>query len=213
MYEVSLDSLHQLWADGRAAAKYALDHYEEFAARNHRYTLFGPYTHDIGVLIPSSLTPVNARTLRTKTRRKDHIVYELDDDFKILRSMTILDYTKVDCTYHHFEKDGVCYAYPFRGKTNARYTDTVSALRYFANRPAYFASASKSMLFVQFYEYTAEDKMIVSTYRYWPNAKYTKYGYPVDPSAPFDSPQSPVARHCNEEEPHIVDFSKWVEQA
>lgn len=210
MYEISLDRLHQLWVEGRAAAQYAFNHYEELASRKHKYTLFGPHAFDIGVLIPSSLTPESARILRTKTRRRNYIAYELDDDCTILRSVTVLDYTRINCTYHHFEKDGVRYAYPFRGNTGMICNDTISALEYENNKPIYFASVAKSMLFIQFYEYTDENKMLVSTYRYWPNSKYTQYGYPVDRNASFDSLNSPVTRHCREEVPHFVDFAQWM---
>lgn len=209
MYEIGIDGLQQLLSEARSAAKYAREHYRDFASRKHTYTLYGPDAYDIGASVPSRIVPSRARKLLKSTRRKDYLVYELDKNYKILRTIHMLDYTKVDCTFHHFELNGVSYAYPFRGSGNGIYNDAIYATKYSSDKPIYYAVVRSNYLFAQFYEYSASDQMIVSTYRYSPNAKYTIHGYPVDHNAPIGALNSPVQRHCTEEVPEYIDFSQW----
>lgn len=209
MYEIKIEGLQQLLTEARSAAAFARERYEEFAARKHTYTLYGPSAHSLGASIPSSYTPTRARKLLKTTRRRDYIVYELDEEYKVLRTVHMLDYTYPDYTYHHFELNGVSYAYPFRCRVGDLYNDKIAVMKYSANNPVYFAIASENLLFSQFYEYLSPKKMIVSTYRFFPKAKYTQYGFPVDWNAPIGELNSPVQRKCKEEVPQLIDFSQW----
>lgn len=209
MYEIGVAELHQLFVEAREAAKYAREHYDDFASREHTYTLYGPEAYDIGASVPSVLTPTRARKLLKSTRRKNYIIYELDSGYRVLRTIHMIDYTRTDCTYHHFELEGIQYAYPFRERDGRMYTDKITVLKYDKGRPSYYAIVARNLLFAQFYEYPEHDKMIVSTYRYWPNGKYTLLGLPVDWNAPIGELNSPVERHCTEEAPIEIDFSKW----
>ena len=156
------------------------------------------------------MVPIQARILKKTTRRKNHLVYQLDNEYKVLRTVHVLDYTKIDCTYHHFELDGVSYAYPFRGDTNELYNDAIYVLKYINEVPVYYAVGYRNLLFAQFYEYPSSDKMIVSTYRYWPTANVTMHGCPVDRNAPVGAPNSPIQYHRTEEVPAYIDFSHWL---
>ena len=209
MYEIGVAELHQLFLEARAVAKYAREHYEVLASREHTYTLYGPEAYNLGASVPSTLTPTHARNLMKKTRRKNHIIYELDSNYKVLRTIHMINYTRTDCTYHHFELDGIQYAYPFRERDSRIYTDKVTVLKYDHGLPTYYAIVASNLLFCQFYEHLGSDKMIVSTYRYWPNGKCAALDLPVDWDAPFGSMTSPVDRHCTEETPVEVDFAKW----
>ena len=210
MYEIGIAELHQLFLEAREAAKYAREHYEDFASREHTYTLYGPEAYDLGASVPSALTSTRARKLLKSTRRKNYVMYELDCDYKVLRTIHMIDYTRTDCTYHHFELDGIHYAYPFRERDDRLYTDKITVIKYEQGRPVYYAIVANKLLFAQFYEYMEPDKMVVSTYRYWPNGSHTLFGFPVDWDAPIGAMNSPVQRHCREEPLVEVDFSKWL---
>ena len=212
MFEIGIKELHQLLIDGHAASQYARDHYDQLAARQSAYTLYGASCYGLGASVPSMLTPLSARRLTEKTRRKEYIVYELDDSHKVIRTIHMLDYSKVDCTYHHFELNGVQYAYPFRGKGNGIYNNQIAALKYTEGRPFYYALISNNMLFIQFYEHLGPEKMMVSTYRYWPTAEYTQHGYPVDKNVPIGALNSCVQRHCKEEPIVSLSFSREQER-
>ena len=209
MFEIGQEELHQMFIDGRAASRYARKHYDQLAARQCVYTLYGPSCYRLGASVPSMLTPTRARKLTKKTRRKDYVIYELDASFHVLRTTHMLDYTKTDCTYHHFELNGLHYAYPFRGSENRIYNDEIAVISYTEGRPNYYGLISRCLLFVQFYEYPSSEKTLVSTYRYWPTAEYTQYGYPVDKNAPIGALNSCVQRHCKEEPLISIDFSHW----
>lgn len=211
MYEIDTEGLHQLLLEARSGVEYAWEHYDELAAREHTYTLYGPHTARLGASIPSSFTPVKARKLLKTTRRKNYLIYELDSSYNVLRTIHMLDYTKFDCTFHHFELNGVTYAYPFRKNEKKMYNDAICVLKFAEGNPVYYACAYSSFLFAQFYEYPAPEKMLVSTYRYWTNATHTQYGYPVDRNAPIGALNSPVQRHCQEEVPAYIEFSHWFE--
>lgn len=209
MYEIDIAGLNQLLNDARIAAKYAREHYGELASRKHTHTLYGPDTYDIGASVPSKIVPSRARKLLKNTRRKDYFAYELDEKYKVLRTIHVLDYATVDCTFHHFELNGVIYAYPFRGSGSEQYNDAIYAIKYSVGKPLYYAVARSNYLFVQFYEQLANDNMCVSTYRYSINAPKSVYGYPADHNAPIGALNSPVQRHCTEEVPEYIDFSQW----
>lgn len=210
MYEISMDELHNLWFECRSAAKYARAHYEDFATRKHTHTLYGGIGYALGAEIPSKFTPQKAKKLSTKTRRENYTMYELDDAYNVLRTVYMYHFTQIDCIYHHFDLNGLSYAYPFRGDGKDLYTDEIAVLKKSAGKPIMFACASKPLLFVQFYEYMENGKMKVSTYRYWPTAKTTEHGYPVDRNAPLDALNCPVSRHETEEVPCLVDFENLL---
>lgn len=209
MYEIGLESLQQIMREARAAAKYAREHYDLLASREKTYTLYGPEADFIGACIPSSMTPSRARNLLPKTHRKNYVIYELDEAYLPLRTIHVLDYNKVNLTYHHFTYNGISYAYPFRGRGNEIATDDIAVLKLSEDRTQYFALASRNLLFIQFYTYESENTMSVSTYRYFPTAKYTIHGYPVDWNAPIGALNSPVQRNCYQEPVNNIDFSRW----
>lgn len=209
MYEIGIDGLQKLMKEGRSAAQYAWDHYEELAARKHTYTLYGPYAYHIGAGVPSKMTHKSARRLLKSTRRKDYLAYELDENYKILRTISVMNYTEVECVFHHFKIGNATYAYPFSGNGKALYNDEINVLHYSNGIPTYFGLVSQNFIFAQFYEYVESNKMLVSTYRFSSKAEYTRYGYPIDWSAPLGAVNSPVDRHCTEEVPEYIDFSHW----
>ena len=210
MHQIGIGELHQMLIDARRVADYAQEYCEQlFGSREHTYTLYGPAAYYLGVSIPSQLTPDRARALRKKTRREKYIAYELDSEYKILRTVHIRDHTKAACIFHHFEIDGISYAFPFHGDTFDFPNSDICIMEFANEKPLYYAVASDQLLFVQFYEYISGDKMIVSTYRYWPTAPFTMHGYPVDREAPIGALNSPVQYHCTEEVPHVADFSQW----
>lgn len=211
MYEIDTEGLQQFLNDGREAAKYAWTHYEELAARKHTYTLYGPYSYHIGASVPSNLTPARDRKLSTSTRRKDYHIYHLDDKYHVIRTISILNYTNIECIYQHFELNGTIYAYPFRGDKKAMFTDEVNALSFSNGKPVFFGLLSKNFVFAQFYEYIDAGKMLVSSYQYAPNAKFSQYGHPIDPNAPVGALNSSISRHCREEKTEYIDFSQWFE--
>lgn len=211
MYEISIDELRQLFFEARTAAKYAREHYDDFVARNHVFTLYGPEAYDIGASVPCKLTPMRARKLSKKTRSKNYMVYELDSTYKVLRTIHMIEYTRVDCTYHHFELDDIYYAYPFKGRGNHPYSmDDIIVLKYDQGRPIYYARGNTGLLHAKFFEYPEPNKMLVSTYWYFHASNTTPNGLPVDWNAPIGSPSSPVQRYCEEEIPVEIVFSKWL---
>lgn len=212
MYEIGVDGLQKLMNEGRNAVQYAWEHYEELAARKHTYTLYGPYAYHIGAGVPSKMTHKSARKLLKSTRRKDYLVYELDENYKVLRTISVMNHTEVECIFHHFEIGGATYAYPFSGNKKSLYNDEINVIHYSNEKPSYFGLISQGFIFAQFYEYVEPNRMFVSTYRFSPNAKYTRYGYPIDWNAPIGALNSPVDRHEAEEVPEYIDFSCWFKQ-
>ena len=103
MFEVTLEQLQKLMHEARVAAKYAREHYDLLAAREKSYTLYGPEADFLGARVPSSMTPTRARKLLPKTRRRNYVIYELDEAYQPLRTIHVLDYDKVNVTYHHFD--------------------------------------------------------------------------------------------------------------
>ena len=209
MHEIDINGLQQLIEKGKLAKQYALDHYEELVARKHTYTLFGPYTYGIGASRPTKPTPKHARKLQRSTRRKDFLVYELDENYKVLRTKAVINHSYIDCIYHHFEMGGITYAYPFDGTTKKVFTDTVSAIKFLNNKPIFYAETGENSMFAQFYEYISPEKMVFTEYWYTPTSRYSLQGYSTDPSAPVGALNSPAARICTEETPEYIDFSRW----
>lgn len=209
MYESSLDELTNIMNDCLRWAQYARTNYDVLATEKTVHTLYGPKAAFLGALVPSSLTPARARILCKSTRRKEFVVYDLDCEYRPVKTTHVTDYHRVDCTYYHFVRNGVTYAYPFRGTGNQVCNDTIVAIKKNNDGVAYFATCAKSMLFVQFYEYESPETMIVSSYWYWPTAKYNMHGQLIDRNAPIGAPNSSVLRHCCREPVNNVDLSKW----
>lgn len=112
MYEATLAELQQLIRDAMRARQYAMEHYEELAARPHVHVLYGPHDSSLGASIPCNRTaPKSVRKLVLQTRQKDYNIYHLDESYRVLRTIQVLD-GKIDRLCHHFEMDGVVYVYP-----------------------------------------------------------------------------------------------------
>lgn len=209
MYEISVNEIDQFLRDGRQVAQYAWDHYEELVTREKMYTLYGPYEYGIGAGIPGKFIPSNSRKLTKQTRRKNYVIYELDSSFRLLRTVTVRDYTKVESTYHCFDYDGVQYAYPFRGTDKKSFKREVLAIRTVDQKPQYWAAIGPNSVLVHFFEHIDSERMAVTLYSYTPTARFTVHGYPVDHSAPIGALNSPVERGYWEEPAAYTDFSAW----
>lgn len=206
MYEITMPELQQLLQEGRSAIKYAWNHREEITSRAHTFTLYGPYDPGIGASIPcNTITPKRARKLLHRTRRKDYIIYQLDENYQVLRTILVLD-DKTSHIYHHYELDGTVYVYTYESPA---LKNEVQFFRYTDGKPVSYGELSRNFVFVQFYDYVDAKKMFVTTYRYSPNAKHSIYGYPVDPNAPIGADNSSVHRRFYEETPEDTDFSRW----
>lgn len=211
MYELDRATLNTIHAEHLKAAEYAREHYAELAKRKHVYTLYGGETYSIGVQIPSKFVPKSARKLLKSTRREKYTVYELDGNYKVLRTIHMLEHgSKIDCTYHHFDLNGVHYAYPFRGDTGEEYTGQIAVLKHNQDgKPAYFALDREYQLVIELYTYPSADSMLVSTYHYHVTAETSYYGLPIDPNAPINAENSNIVHFCNEQQPNIIDFSQY----
>ena len=210
MYELNRSDLNTSLQEYLKAAEYARKHYAELAKRRHVYTLYGGDTYAIGVQIPSKFIHKASRKLVKSTRRQNYAVYQLDENYNVLRTIHMLEHgNKIDCTYHHFELNGIHYAYPFRGDTDEEYTGEIAVLKYSQGKPICFALASNGQLVTEFYTYSSPDSMLVSTYMYHVTAKTSYYGLPVDPNAPINAKNSNIMHYCNEQQPYLVDFSQY----
>lgn len=207
MINLTLEDLKQLLSDGRQAKQYAWDHYEELAAREAVYTLYGPYAYGTGAAIPWSYTPKRARNLTLKTRRKKYNIYELDSNYQLLRVTQVLDSVSTN-TYHCYKLDGVQYACPFVPNRKKEGYGDVLALSYKEGKPYYSAFLSPNVLFAHFFEYISHEKVRITEYAYNPVSEYTLHGYLTDPNAPIGALNSAAQRLCFEEEPMYTDFSQ-----
>ena len=212
MIDLTLEDLKQLLLDGRRARQYAWDHYEELAAREAAFTLYGPYAYEIGAAIPGGYTPKRARNLTLKTRRKKYNIYELDDEYKLLRVTQTLDSVNIN-VYHCFELDGVQYACPFLPNKKKTGFGKVIAVSYKDGRPYYYAFLAQNILYVDFFEHVSQEKVLMTEYAYNPVSEYTLHGYPTDPEAPIGALNSAATRICWEEEPVYTDFSQFFKKA
>ena len=211
MIDLTLEDLKQFLLDGRRARQYAWEHYEELAAREATYTLYGPYAYLTGAALPGSYIPKRARNLTLKTRRKKYTTYELDHEYRPLRVTQVLDSEDTN-TFHFFELDGIQYACPFWPNKKKEGCGNVVAVRYKDGKPYYYAFLSENVLFVRFCEYVSQGRAIMTEYGYNPVSEYTLHGYPTNTDAPINALDSDVQRVCWEEEPMFTDFSQWVEK-
>lgn len=212
MIDLTLEDLKQFLSDGRRAARYAWDHYEELTARKAAHTLYGPYEYYIGAAIPGTFIAKNARNLTLKTNRKQYLMYELDSEYNPLRTTHVINLVH-DSAYEHFELDGIQYAYPFVCNKKKIERDEVIALSYKDGKPYYYAFLRKNVVYVDFYEYVSPEKVFVTEYCYNRVSEYSAHGYPTDFDAPVGALNSPASRVCWEEEPIYTDFSQWFRKA
>lgn len=212
MVDVTVEDLKQLLADGRHALEYAWDHYEELVARESAYTLYGPYAYGIGAAMPGKFISNHKRKLTKRTRRKDYMIYELDSEYRLLRTRFVLDNKTLDCIYHCFDLNGIQYACPFLVTQKKVYRDEVLAIAYADNTPQYLAFLRTHSLLLEFFEDLSSEKMAVTSCYYSPQAIYTRHGYPVDLNAPIGALNSPVQFAHWEEDVICTDFSKWFEK-
>ena len=211
MHELNICDLQNLILDGRKAMQYAWDHYDELITRNVIYTLYGPYDYGIGAAIPGKLISTRSRRLTLKTRKKSHIIYELDGDYKLLRTRDVFNLEK-DTTYECFELDGIQYACPFSANQETTRCDEVIALSYREDTPSYLAFLREHSLIAQFFDYVSPNKTLVTAYYYYPFSKYTAYGCLTDPNAPVGALNSSAQKAFWEEEPMYTDFSQWFKK-
>ena len=106
-------------------------------------------------------------------------------------------------------QDGEIHPSPLREAKISVLDDMVLFLKFQDGKPICYGNLSNTMVFVQFYEYISPERMLVSTYRYWPSSERSIYGYPIDPNAPIGALNSSVHQRFYEEEAEDTDFSRW----
>lgn len=208
-HKMSVDELKQLIQDGRDAMRYAWDHYEELVAREAVYTLYGPSDYGIGAGIPGKFIPERSRKLLMKTRKQNYIIYELDSQYKLLRTTTMRDYTTAAYVYHCFEMNGIQYACAFHSDKKKIYFDEVLAVKYKNGLPCFLGFLRARSLIAEYYEYTVENKASVTAYSYAPFTVIKVNGYAVDPDAPIGAVNSAVEVGRWEMEMTYTDFSRF----
>ena len=209
MYEIDINGLDNLMETAREGLKYAWEHYDELTAREHSHVLYGTLDPPLGACMPSNLVPRRCRNLKKATRRKEYTIYPLDEFFRVLRTIDMVFYSKVDEVCHHFELKDMIFACPFSWGEKKKFDDRIHAYQFKDGKPVFFMDSMKNYLYAEFCEYVSADKMIVTRYSYWPNSEYTQSGYKADRNAPLGAPNSPVQRSCREEIPAYIDFSHW----
>lgn len=209
---LNMEDLKQLLSDGRRAAQYAWDHYEELTAREAVYTLYGPYEYGIGAAIPGKTIPMRSRSLTLKTNKRNYIIYELDSEYKLLRATQVFNSVN-DITYHCFELEEVQYACPFKYNQKKIGGHKVIALCYKDGMPYYYGDLAKTKVLANFHEYISPEKVRVTGYSYNPASKYTLHGYLTDLEAPLGELNSAAQRSCWEEKPMYTDFSAFFRES
>lgn len=208
-HAMNLTELKQLIQDGRDAMQYAWDHYEELVAREAVHILYGPSDYGIGAGIPGKFIPERSRKLLKKTRRKDYIIYELDSEYKLLRTTTMRDYTTAAYVYHCFETNGMQYACAFHSDKKKIYFDEVLAVKHKNGLPCFLGFLRARSLIAEYYEYTVENKASVTAYSYAPFTVIKVNGCTVDPDAPIGAVNSAVEMGRWEIEMNYTDFSRY----
>ena len=203
--------MQQIIQDGRNAMRYAWDHYEELVAREAMYTLYGPSDYGIGAGIPGKFMPERSRKLLKKTRRQNYIIYELDSEYKLIRTTTMREYTKAAYVYHCFELGGIRYACAFHSDKKKVYFDEVLAVKYKNGLPCFLGFLRERSLIAEYYEYTVENKASVTAYSYAPFSVIEINGHTVDPDAPIGAVNSAVEVGNWEMEMTYTDFSRFFE--
>lgn len=201
--------LDWLILEGKLACEYAWDNYNELVARECVYRLYGPYCSRMGAGIPGSLVSKKKRELKKQTKRKNYHIYELDGNYKLIRVISIRDYTKIELTYHCFEHNGTQYGIRFSEDRKEPFRFEVDIVRYRNGLPAYYGIASCEHLIAHFYEKNTNEKMSVLCYAYCRYMKRTVHGYPVDWDSPIGGLTSPVEKGAWEEDVLYTDFSQY----
>lgn len=211
MIETRYEELHELIEKGKRAKAYAWEHYEELAAREAVYTLYGPSSVYMGAASPSHLIQANVRKLTHKTRRNQYLKYELDQDYRVIRVISKNPHKYWDYIHHVFELDGVTYGCPFK-VIEKRFADTcIEAIYISEGKPRYYAQTTENSIFCEFYEYPTEDSRRNTGYLYSKKCQTTSYQMKPNWDAPFGAPDSPVSVHCYESTPWDLDFSKYFQ--
>ena len=203
--------LDWLVLEGKLAWEYAWEHYDELVARECVHRLYGPYCYWMGAGMPGHLTSKRARELKKQTRRKDYRIYELDSNYKLIRVISVRDYTKIELIYHCFECDGTQYGVPFRGESKELFKFHAHVIRYRDGLPVYHGMVEHEHIFADFYEYISDEKVKLIEYHYGRHLMTTEYGYPVDWDSPFCGLTSPVQIVTCEQDVRYTDFSKFFE--
>ena len=211
MYAISYSVLDQILHGALEAFQYAQNQYDELSKREIFYTLYGPEAYGIGAASPSHLVSTRERKLSPKTKRKAYTVYELDINYKLLCNR-IVDAGAIDCSYYHFELNDVRYAVSFLGLNNQIYTNVIHCLKLENGRPLFYAEASPSMLYVEFYEPQLRNgtlKNMVTSCWYYPNRSVSERGIPLSRTAPIGEINSPVTVEFYEMVLPDIDFTQW----
>lgn len=209
MIEICYADMHRMITDGCSAYEYAWRYYDKLVKRSACYTLYGPSTNYLGVMAAGHLTPAKERHIQKTTRRKNYIMYELDQNFHVLRIRHMKNYNEIDCTYHLFERNGVIYGRPFFQDQKIAYPGEMMAIKYSDGRPQYFAMTRPNYLCVDFYEYPQSNRVSTTCYLYHPASKYTSAGIPASWDSPFGTQNSPVTLDILEEEYCHINFEEW----
>lgn len=209
MVELSYNDMHRMMDAGMAAYEYAWNHYDELNGREAKYVLYSPRAYGLGVLAAGFPVSPKDRILQTKTRRKNYLQYELDENFQVLRIRHINRYNHIDCTYHLFEKEGILFARPFLQDRKGFYRKIVYAVQITNGDPVFFAEMNDKRLCVDFYAYPNPNTVAISTVLYQPNSKYTSAGQLMSFDAPYGANNSPVSLDYREEEYHRLNFADY----
>lgn len=207
--EVTYEYLDELLLEGLNAKRYAWDHYEELAGRKAFHKLYGPYCSGMGAGIPGSLTSKRERELKMKTRRKNFYIYELDENYKLIRVISVRDFSTIELIYHCFEVNGTQYGVPFWGSQKVYSRRGATVVKFHNKLPSYFGIVSAPLLLAHFYEYVSEEKVKVYGYSYTPKTEKSIQGVPIDWNSPIGGPASPVEKGEWEEDIRYTDFSQW----
>ena len=214
MAELTYDDLDNIIHDALVAFEFAEHNFDKLSNRPVACKLFGPDAHGIGAVCPSHLVSDKARKLTVSTRRNSYIAYELDDNHQIL-SNRIVDDGVVDCSYYHFELNGIHYARGFGGNENTFYTNVVYCLKYENQTPLFYAEASPSFLYIEFYqtrEATESRQCFVTSYLYHPKRKYSEIGVLLSRESPLGAANSPVKISTFMKKMPDVDFAKFFQK-
>lgn len=208
-HNLGYHELDMLVLEGKLACEYAWEHYDELVARECVHRLYGPYGYRMDAGVPGGPTSKRKHELKKQTRRKDYLIYELDNNYKLIRVISMTDYTKVVLIHHCFECDGTQYGVPFEKEGKELFEFQVNVVRYKEGVPVYYGIVRCENLIADFYEHRQDKKVCGISYVYGRCIKNTVYGYPVDWDSPIGGPASPVEKGTWEGEVLYTDFSQY----
>ena len=210
MYEITNDGLLQLLNEANSKRSFFWEHYEELAARKACYTLYGPVSDGPGALVPCLFTSPGERKLKKELPQgKGYAIYELDENYQVIRTTHIRDYTRVLCTCHHYEIDGVTYVCEFHSDKKQWFRDEIYALRYENGRPVYFAYCRGNYILAYFMEYVSPKKMMVTARGFSNQFETSIHRLAPDWDAPPNTPHSLSTLSYREEQVPNIDFSRF----